>query len=177
MTVWILEATSRKKFNPLARLIMRMQKTNFSHLAIIFFYDNGQSTIYHATWPKPTKCSFEEFFSKYYIQDAYKLQTPINQSYTQLIGMLETLIDDKSFYSIQQLVFIYLQIQFSKLKTVFNMAILNHERGLICSELVARFLHAGWGLMFKSNYDSIDLLDASVKARSIMDEKVKWQLS
>ena len=177
MQFWVLESTSRKRFNPLARFIMWKQKTSFSHLAVALFYDTGEGTVYHATWPKPVKCTFEEFFAKYYIQSAYKLKDPTSASYIDLIGMLEVLIEKNQYYSLAQLLFIYLQIECSKLKTVFKMAILNHERGLICSELLARFLHKGWGLGFKSNYDSIDLLDASEKARSIMDEKVKWQLS
>ena len=175
MVAWVIESTSKKKFNPLARYIMHKQKTNFSHMAILITNGENKTQVYHATWPLAESLSYEEFISKYEIKNIYALTPPLYKEWNQLIELLHNLVKQKSYYSITQLILIYLKIKFSLLNTALKMAILNHEKGLICSELIARFLNYGWEIQFSISYDSLDLIETSKAAKLVEDKSKKWQ--
>lgn len=164
---WVIECTANKSFNPLARLIMRLQKIDFSHVALMIEdTDRNKKTVYEAVFPRARKDSYEGFLRRYKIVRAYRL-TPPKIDGLAVQDFAEALIEKNEFYSISQLILIQLQNTFSKWSRYFGRIILNHKKGMVCSEFIALVLTKGWHIFWDENYDTIDLEEVVASARKL----------
>jgi hypothetical protein len=159
----VFECTSRKKFNPLARLIMYMQKIPFSHMAIMAITDNGM-VVYDAVYPRARKIAYGDWLKDYAVIDSYTMKRPEVMPYLAL-EFLEKLIAKNENYSIAQLILIQAQNTFVQLKRILSRVILNHEKGAVCSEIIARFVAYAYGVKLDEQFDTVDLVEASRVAR------------
>lgn len=173
MEFWVIECTSRKKFNILARIIMWLQGINFSHVAIMVTQADHSTDIFEAVYPKARMDSFDGFARRYEIKQSYKLSPPTHMTEIDLRNTLLKHVLTDAYYSIAQLLLIYFQIKFKKWGQLFGKIILNHQKGLICSEVLAKMLTDGWGHQFKEQYDTIDLLESTKAARLYLDKGQK----
>jgi len=68
-----------------------------------------------------------------------------------------SIVCTKSYYSISQLLLIYLAIKIPSLKNWSETVKLNHENGLICSEYLIEFMEEFFAFEIKKSPDSIGL--------------------
>jgi hypothetical protein len=164
---WIIECTANRKFNPLARLIMAFQKIDFSHVALMIEDENtGQRTVYEAVFPRARRLSYDSFLSQYKLVRCYRLIPPqIPQHEVQMFA--DNLVENNSHYSFAQLILIQIQNTFSKWSRHIGRIILNHKKGMVCSEFIALVLTKGWLVFFNEHYDTIDLKEVVQEARKI----------
>lgn len=169
--IWVIECTSTKKFNPLARLIMAFQKIDFSHVALLIEdTETKEKATFEAVWPKAKESTYEEFLVRYKVIRAYRLSPPSHCHDWEVREFARSLVQKNEHYSIAQLVAIQIQNSFTNLKNILGKMILNHKKGMICSEFIALVLSKGWGVMFDEQFDTIDLEEVVTQARSLAGE-------
>lgn len=153
--ILVICSRSRKLFNPLGKLIEKEQGLGFSHFSIAIIYD-GQILVSEAKYPRPRFVS---------LNDWLKLNDPVfifrKEVKNQLLmfKMLSwmSILCTRTFYSIAQLVLIYLAIKVPTLKKWSETVKLNHDNGLICSEYIIEFLEEFFEFEISKSTDSIGL--------------------
>lgn len=171
---WVIECTARTKFNWLARAIMKIQGVDFSHLAfVVYNVDEDAATVFDARWPKAQKTTLENFLKKYRMVRTYKLRPPVWNEPNHVEIHAHHLVKDTE-YSLAQLFLIWAQLAFKKYAYPIGRIILNHDKAMVCSEFIARIIFYGWGAKYHEQWDSIDLVEATMKAREYMEPETLW---
>lgn len=169
--ILVICSKSRKLFNPLGKLIEKEQGLGFSHFTIALIYE-GQIVLSEAKYPRPRFVS---------LNDWLKLNEPVfvfrkevkNQLLMFKMMAWMSILCTKSFYSIAQLVLMYIAIKIPSLKKWSETVKLNHENGLVCSEYIIEFLEEFFDLEIKKSKDSIGLrepFDALTSTWILLDQ-------
>jgi len=153
--VLILCAKSKLKFNPLSALIEKEEKLGFTHFAIGIIY-GGQIVIAEAVWPRPHFISLDDWLKKHDPVFVFKKEVRNQFMMFEMMAWMSVIVT-QAFYSVAQLVLIYLGITFPKLKAWSQTVKLNHQHGLICSEFVCLFLNKFFDFQIDKSEDSIGL--------------------
>lgn len=151
----IICSKSKRKFNPLGKLIEKEEGLGFSHFSIGVIYE-GQFLISEAVYPHP------RFIS---LNDWLKINEPVfifrkeikNQALMFKMLCWMAITCTSSFYSLAQLILIYIGKKFPSLKAWSSTVKLNHERGLICCEYIIYFLRTFFDFSIDKSEDSIGL--------------------
>jgi len=166
--VLILCSKSKKKFNPLGRLIEKEEGLGFSHFSIGILFE-GQFLISEAVYPRPRFISLKEWLKLNEPMFVFRKEIK-NQSLMFKMMAWQAITCTASFYSIAQLVLIYIGKLFPSLKNWSETVKLNHERGLICCEYITFYLRTFFDF-------SIDKSDDSIGLREPFDELTRsWVL-
>jgi hypothetical protein len=151
-----------------ARLIQFADKTPFSHVALIVQEASGV-TVFESVFPRSRKIAYLDWVKRYSIEDSFIVEA-------ENIDILESLVG--KFYSLDQLVLILITNLFGWVDRVFNYAILNHERGLICTEVASRFLESISLWHVTESHDKIGIADVFKRCCELVDEgkaeRCKW---
>ena len=143
-------------------------KSPSSHTAILVEDENG-SWVYESVFPKSRKLPYHEWLRIYKPVESFSFdvdESLVDYSYLILDGLVD------KYYSIGQLVFILLTNTFGWLDRALNFAVINHERGLICTEMNSRYFEA-MGLMEPTeSHDKIGVLDLYNHCLKLVDEGV-----
>lgn len=138
-----------------ASLIRWADKSKHSHVAISL--DTGDSLrVYEAVWPESHVLPFEEWQKSYKAGDIYYFAVPKG---LELLTIDTLRYLTKRRYSISQLILIALTNAFGFLDRLLNKAVVNHEKGLICTELVTLYLERIGYLKIKESHDKVGVRD------------------
>lgn len=155
MKLSILLCNSTKWWHGPGEFVIReVEGVDFSHVAIKIVAANTEY-VFDSTWPKSKKQSMSEFLQHYSIRKEYGFE--VQESELEVFNFLMSLTG--KVYPISQLVFIYLRRISSYINKISKGWILNHEKGLICSEYGARVMSKYLGSQFKSDFDSVGLVE------------------
>lgn len=138
--------------------IQWVEKVSYSHCAILI-EASGIAIVYESLWPKSRKVSFDKWLEKYEIVQMYSFDVPENKV-KPLVEDLESLVS--RFYSVPQLVLIGLSLLNDWFERISRAWILNHRKGLICTELVAIILSSYFTTQFSESLDRVGLKDCEL---------------
>jgi len=156
--VWVVCSVGSRWYHFLSQVIMRVEGTTFSHVSLLIRH-NGIETVYEAVHPKSQKILFADWLKERKMTFAYQLPTP--RSMNEAVKIVEKEIGIR--YSFTQLAFILV----GKIVRPVDDIKLNNRRGLVCTELVGRFLNKVYGSKFDKSYDSLGLVDIKTEASKL----------
>ena len=165
-TIFSVVFSNRRKLTLLGKLIMKIEGTRYSHASVMTKLE-GEFFIYEAVWPMPRQIRYIDWIKTNEIIEEYTLP-PVKSEVTS-VAYLHKLIDDAQGYSIAQLFLNAIGLINKNLNKWAGTVILNHEKYLVCTELVGRFLEDSYNYDFHEHEDSIDLLDVATAVRKILN--------
>ncbi len=137
--VFVICSKSLKKFNPLATEILKTEGLGFSHYSVGIRY-KSEFIICEAIWPRPKFTKWEDWQKLHEPVFIFRKEVLNHFLLFEMTNWLSILCT-KSWYSLTQLILIYLGRRIPMLKKWTTTVKLNLDSGLICSELTIRFLN------------------------------------
>jgi hypothetical protein len=163
MEVFII-FSRRKRFNPLGWAIMKAQNLPYSHVCLLVKTEHA-GLIYESVWPNARVIDTVSWLKINNPWEYIKLPTPLEPA--KVDKCLSSIIENSRGYSFAQLFLNAIGLINSQLNKWAGTVILNHERYLICTELVGRFLEETYNYNFGEHTDSLDLHDIHKAADKI----------
>lgn len=143
-------------------------KSEASHTAILVEDETG-AWIYESVFPTSRKLPLQEWLKIYKPVKTFSFEVDpsmVDFSYLILDGLVG------KYYSIGQLVFILFTNTFGWLDRVFNNKVINHERGLICTEVNSRYFEAMGLWDIEESHDKIGVLDVYNRCLTLVEEGI-----
>lgn len=143
----IIFLKNKSKYNLLAWLIRKAQKTEYNHVEILVKHEmSAFGTCFGAVYPKSRKTNIVKLKQKYEIIKERPIEIKIDQ-YAAL-QILNLLCGRR--YSFLQLIVLLFKISFNFLTIPASKVKLNLDARLICTELVGIFLERAKEFSFPS---------------------------
>jgi hypothetical protein len=127
---------------------------------------NGIAIVYESIWPLARKKSFDDWANHYQLKAMYSFDVP-EHLVKPIVNDLEKMVG--SWYSLPQLVLIGLSLLNDWFERVSRGWILNHARGLICTELVAIILKKYTPALFLESLDRVGLKDCELQLEKLKE--------
>lgn len=162
--------TSKWK-QPGSWLIRRFDRSAASHVAVSV--QVGQITyVFESVSPKSRVLEFSEWKKEYNIAYTFDFTVPELKSWA-VLNYLENIIERP--YSYAQIALIALTKLFLPFQFIFRGAILNHERALICTEVISLFVSKFMKYDLKKKHDQHGISDIDRMAVELAIQENPWK--
>jgi hypothetical protein len=155
MKVYILFAENRAWWAVGSHLLKWVEKTNFSHVAVMLTDDYG-TWVYESQAPQGRRVTLMEWLKKYKIVDSVLLDEHFKKGTHEYYYLYRQTQVPYSFF---QLVLIGLGILNKALLERNKWLEVNGHKAAICTELVGNFLRVAYGVELGKSADLLGLQD------------------
>jgi hypothetical protein len=160
-------AYSTSKMNWLSRLIMRVQGSTFSHVAIECTEAfTNKRTYFHSKWPVGHSLNEAEWNHTYKITARYEL--PDGDAKQQLFWLADRV---RVPYALLQLIYIWIYRACTDLRPLMIRHLINGNSAMICAEFVYSFLSTFHGAHTYKTDDLVDLEDIVEMCEALTKER------
>lgn len=162
--------TSKWK-QPGSWLIRKFERSLASHVAISV--EIGSVTyVFESVAPNSRVMEMSEWKKHYQLEYAYEFEVPEFKQWDAL-NYLENIVERP--YSYGQIILIGLTKILLPLQFLFRGAILNHERALICTEVISLFVEKFMRYTLRKKHDQHGISDVEVMAIVLKGLQNPWK--
>lgn len=137
--IFIICSKSTLKFNPIGKMIEKRCGLGFTHFSIAI-KAKGEIVISEAVWPRPRFISYEDWKKSHTPVYVFMKSTDDKKNLFEQITWMAILCT-RSWYSVLQLILIYIGITIKPLTKWTQSVKLNNDQGLVCCEYIVRYLN------------------------------------
>lgn len=152
-------------------LIRKLDGSLCSHVAIAVTIQ-GHTHVFEAVSPMSRNMPISDWLEQYALEYSYEFEVPVFKQFDAL-GFLESITERP--YSYGQIVLIGLTKLFMPLQFVLRGAILNHERALICTEVISLFVEKFMRYNLRKKHDQHGITDIEVMAIVLKGLSNPWK--
>lgn len=160
MKAYVVFARPKPWWMFLDDIFMWVEKTNFSHVAIVLEdIDHGKHWVFESRWPKGRKIALGKWLQDYKVVSLELIDNNFNRysnHYYDLIRMTE------KPYSFSQVLTIGWGLLFKAGGSKDWFLEVNGNKAKICTELVSVFLNKVYGVELKKSPDMVGLYDVKL---------------
>lgn len=168
--IFIICSKSKAKMNFLANLIEGEYLLGFTHYSIAIRYD-GQTVVSEAVWPRARFVTWDDWIKAHQPRFIFRKEVKNQLQLFEMMNWMAVLCT-KSWYSILQLLLIYISLKLPITRKWVGTVKLNNDSGIICCEYVIRFLNK-----FFTDDFTIEVSEDSIGMREPFDALTqKWIL-
>jgi hypothetical protein len=152
-------------------IIRKLDKSAASHVAICVQVAETKY-VFESVSPDSRVIEFNEWLKEYVIAYTFDFKVPELKAWAAL-NYLENIVERP--YSYGQIVLIGLTKIFMPLQFLLRGAILNHERALICTEVVSLFVEKFMKYDIKKKHDQHGISDIDIMAIELAIQESPWK--
>jgi hypothetical protein len=152
-------------------LIRKLDRSSASHVAICVQL-NHTKYIFESVSPKSRVIELSAWSKEYNIEYSFDFKVPELKRWA-VLNYLENIIDKP--YSYGQLILIGLTNLFMPFQLLLRGAILNHERALICTEVISLMVEKFMNYDIKKKHDQHGISDIDLMAIELAIQQNPWK--